>query len=453
MLPKIALVGRPNVGKSTLFNRLIRKNRAITHDRPGITRDRMEGLVQSIGHPSFILIDTGGVTLDNHYSTINTIDELHGFEKDIFQQVQLAIEESQAICLIVNAREGLSPFDEHLALFLRKTGKPILLAVNKVDGIEKEDQIVAEFHILGLPMIAVSAEHGHNIRQLENELSLLLPNNENINDQSTTQPALKLAIIGRPNAGKSSIINAIIGKNKLIVSNIAGTTRDSIDIPFIFNKTQYLFVDTAGIRRRTKITDPVERFSVNASIKSATKANITLYVIDATEGITAQDKRLLDLLDTRKIPFILLINKTDLISKKQKALLSKSFKETLQFCPHIPILMVSAVTSSGLDQIIAMAEQVYLECSTRINTGVLNRAMEEVITRHQPPVVRRVRPKFFYLTQAETSPPTFVFFVNDAEKISETYVRYLERSLRKIFNLHHAPMRIRLRSSHKKRNQ
>lgn len=453
MLPKIALLGRPNVGKSTIFNRLIRKNRAITHDRPGVTRDRMEGLVQSIGHPSFILIDTGGITLDNHQSTTETVDKLYELEKEIFQQVQIAIEESQAICLIVDGRDGLMPFDEHLALFLRKINKPILLTINKVDGIEKEDQITAEFHALGLPMIAVSAEHGHNIRQLESSLLSLLPKNKNTQDQPNTQPALKLAILGRPNAGKSSLINKITGKKKLIVSDIAGTTRDSIDVPFIINNTCYLFVDTAGIRRRTKIIDPVERFSVNASIKSATKAHVTLYLVDATEGITAQDKRLLDLLNTRKIPFILLINKTDLISKKQLGLLSKSFKETLQFCKHIPILMVSAVKSSGLEKIIPMAEQVYLECSTRISTGMLNRAMEEILTRHQPPVIHRIRPKFFYLTQAETSPPTFVFFVNDAKKISETYIRYLERSIRKIFNLHYAPMRIRLRSSHKKHNQ
>lgn len=452
MLPKIALLGRPNVGKSTLFNRLIRSNRAITHDRPGVTRDRMEGVVRSRGGRAFTLIDTGGVTLDNHYAVADGPEGLHGFEPEIMRQMQAAMEESVVFCLVVDGRDGLMPFDEHLASFIRRAGKPTLLLVNKVDGMEQEDTMLAEFHALGFPMLAVSAEHGHNIRAIEEELLDLLPP-EDPEGEESPETTLRLAMLGRPNAGKSSMVNAIIGEDRMIVSDIAGTTRDSVDIPFVSEGKACVFVDTAGVRRRTRITDTVERFSVNSSLKSTTKADVTLYVIDALEGVTAQDKRLIDLLDERKTPFLILVNKIDLVGRKEQAALEQDFKEVLQFCPHVPVLMVSAMKRVGLSRIIPLAVQIREECNARIGTGALNRAMEEVLSKHQPPVVKRVRPKFFYLTQAEIAPPTFVFFVSDADRVSETYTRYLERSLRRIFRIEHAPMRVRLRSSHKKKSE
>ncbi|WP_300746722.1 ribosome biogenesis GTPase Der [uncultured Bilophila sp.] len=451
MLPKIALLGRPNVGKSTLFNRLIRSNRAITHDRPGVTRDRMEGVVRARGGRAFTLIDTGGVALDRHYSVADGPQELRGFEAEILQQMQAAMSESAVFCLVVDGRDGLMPFDEHLAAFVRRAGKPTLLVVNKVDGMEHEDTMLAEFHALGFPMLALSAEHGHNIRALEEELCDLLPP-EDPEGEALPESALRLAMLGRPNAGKSSLVNAIVDEDRMIVSDVAGTTRDSVDIPFVHEGMACVFVDTAGVRRRTRITDTVERFSVNSSLKSTTKADVTLYVIDSLEGVTAQDKRLIDLLDERKTPFMILVNKIDLVGRKEQAALEKQFKETLQFCPHVPVLMVSAMKRLGLSRIIPLAGQIREECHTRIGTGALNRAMEEVLARHQPPVVKRVRPKFFYLTQAEIAPPTFVFFVSDADRVSETYARYLDRSLRKIFGIAHAPMRVRLRSSHKKKS-
>ena len=442
MLPKIALLGRPNVGKSTLFNRLIRSNRAITHDRPGVTRDRMEGVVRSRSGRSFTLIDTGGVTLDSHYSVADGPEGLRGFEAEILQQTQAAMDEASVFCLVVDGRDGLMPFDEHLASFVRRAGKPTLLVVNKVDGMEHEDTMLAEFHALGFPMLALSAEHGHNIRALEEEMVDLLPA-EDPDAEAKPENVLRLAMLGRPNAGKSSLVNAMIGEDRMIVSNVAGTTRDSVDIPFVSDGRACVFVDTAGVRRRTRITDTVERFSVNSSLKTTTKADVTLYVIDALEGVTAQDKRLIDLLDERKTPFMILVNKIDLVGRKEQAALEKSFKEVLQFCPHVPVLMVSAMKQVGLGRIIPLAGQIREEY----------RAMEEVLAKHQPPVVKRSRPKFFYLTQAEIAPPTFVFFVSDAERVSETYARYLDRSLRKIFRIEHAPMRVRLRSSHKKRSE
>lgn len=452
MLPKIALLGRPNVGKSTLFNRLIRSNRAITHDRPGVTRDRMEGVVRSRSGRSFTLIDTGGVTLDSHYSVADGPEGLRGFEAEILQQTQAAMDEASVFCLVVDGRDGLMPFDEHLASFVRRAGKPTLLVVNKVDGMEHEDTMLAEFHALGFPMLALSAEHGHNIRALEEEMVDLLPA-EDPDAEAKPENVLRLAMLGRPNAGKSSLVNAMIGEDRMIVSNVAGTTRDSVDIPFVSDGRACVFVDTAGVRRRTRITDTVERFSVNSSLKTTTKADVTLYVIDALEGVTAQDKRLIDLLDERKTPFMILVNKIDLVGRKEQAALEKSFKEVLQFCPHVPVLMVSAMKQVGLGRIVPLAGQIREECNIRIGTGALNRAMEEVLAKHQPPVVKRSRPKFFYLTQAEIAPPTFVFFVSDAERVSETYARYLDRSLRKIFRIEHAPMRVRLRSSHKKRSE
>lgn len=472
-LPKVILMGRPNVGKSTLFNRLIRSRRAITHDRPGVTRDRMEGMVRSRGGAPFILVDTGGVTMDGHESVVEGPHGLRGVEEDILRQAKEAIAEGAVICLVVDGREGLTPFDEHLAAHLRRTGKPVFVVVNKVDGLEREDLMLAEFHELGFPLLAVSAEHGHNIRALEEEIRDLLPDEARedaaefsedeeaageAGEGTTLLPvgsgALKLCLLGRPNAGKSSLVNAFLGKERMIVSDEAGTTRDSVDVPMERGGKSYVFVDTAGVRRRSRITDTVERFSVNSSLKSTTKAHVTMLVVDATGGgLTAQDKRLVELLDERKTPFLVVLNKMDLIPVKARPALKRRFAEEMAFCSHVPIMPASARRGEGLAALLNMAEQIHKECAVRVPTGQLNRAMDEVLTKHQAPVVRRVRPKFFYLTQAESQPPTFVFFVNDAERVAESYARYLEKSLRRIFGIAHAPMRVRLRSSHGKKDE
>ncbi len=446
---KVALLGRPNVGKSTIFNRLIRSNRAITHDRPGVTRDRIEGFVRPRNGQRFTLIDTGGVTLGSNAAVLSGPKALEGFEEDLFAQFSAALEEADALCLIVDGREGLHPFDEHIAAHIRKLNKPTIVAVNKVDGLEKEDIMLADFHSLGFPTLAISAEHGHNVRALEEELSDLLPI-EPHPESDDKDKVLRLAMLGRPNSGKSSLVNAMIGNNRMIVSDIAGTTQDSVDVAFEQDGESFMFIDTAGVRRRTRITDEVERFAVNASIKSTTKAQVTLYVIDALEGITTQDKRLIDLLNERKCPFCILVNKIDLVRKKDRLAFAKEFKSLLEFTPHVPVLYISAMHGIGLEEIIPLAKQIREECNTRISTGQLNRAIQEVLERHQPPVVRRVRPNFFYLTQAESNPPTFVFFVSDADRVSASYTRYLENSLRRLFAIKHAPMRVRLRSSHNK---
>lgn len=450
LLPSIALLGRPNVGKSTLFNRLIHSKRAITHDLPGITRDRMEGIIRRRGQSDYGIIDTGGLTLGTYSSVSNVSGNSEQFEKFIFDQATEAINTSVAIALVVDGRAGLMPLDEHLVSYARKFNKPMLIIINKVDGLEHEDTLTAEFHALGIPLIAVSAEHGHNLRFLEETLSSLIPDFDTL-DIPQVETTLKIAIIGKPNAGKSSLINAILGQPRMIVSDIAGTTRDSVDVKFERDGEFFVFVDTAGIRRRSKVVDSVEKFSVNSAIKSTTKAHVTVIVIDASLGISQQDKRLIDLLNDRKTPFMIMVSKTDLVEKHDLAELKKDIVEILTFCKHIPVIYSSSTKKHGLKKILPLAKQIYEECQIRITTGRLNKAMESALEKHQCPVINRVRAKFFYLTQAESAPPTFVFFVNDANRVAENYVRYLERSLRSLFGIVHAPMRIKIRSSHNKK--
>jgi GTP-binding protein len=565
--PKVALLGRPNVGKSTLFNRLIRSNRAITHDRPGVTRDRMEGRVIR-GEDHFILIDTGGVTLDGKNAPTEGPEESRGFEAAILEQAELAVNEAALILLVVDGREGLTPFDSRLAEYLRKHNKPMILVVNKVDGPEKEALLTADFHALGMELLACSSAHGRGIRELEGEIldrlvyreeeeaqapipEILLegagkrlkkrltamyrakaePENSVLEEEETVvsepeAPApesetlmvepeasapesevhspeadldeaavdwgvmeaegccedppyeddadfppldvegetadvapepdnspLRLALLGRPNAGKSSLVNALIGNNRMMVSDIAGTTRDSVDVTTEIDGRSVTFVDTAGVRRRSKITDTVERYSVNSSIKSTTKADVTLLVLDGEEGLTTQDKRLIELLDERKTSFMVLVNKCDLIDPKRRKEAEKAYREALNFCPHVPLLMVSAKKGRNLRDIVPTAAEIRRECGVRIGTGKLNRALETILTRHQPPLVKGARPKFFYMTQAESEPPTFVFFVSDADRISRSYARFMERSLRKLCGIVRAPMRVHFRSSHKKKGR
>lgn len=454
-LPLVVLAGRPNVGKSTLFNRLIKSNRAITHDRPGVTRDRMEGVVMRKGLQPFAIMDTGGITLDENSSPIAGPDGIRGFEAEILAQTDEALNRASAVAFIVDGKDGLLPLDEYLAAHIRRMNLPVICVVNKVDGMEKEDLQLAEFHALGFPVLAVSAEHGHNINALIEDLTALLPSPENGGENWSKdlpeRPALRLAMLGKPNAGKSSLVNAISGEERLIVSDVAGTTRDSVDVRFEKNDKIYEFVDTAGVRRKTKITDEVERFSVNSAIKSTTKADVTLFVLDAEEGVSQQDKRLMNMLVTRKTPFMILVNKIDLLPAGKLNAIKKEITETLSFWSHVPILAVSAQTGANLGKILPLAEKIHKECQIRISTGQLNRAMEGALKRYQPPLVNRRRAKFFYLTQAEAEPPTFVFFVSDADKVPDSYARYLEKALRAAFGIQHAPMRLHFRSSHNKK--
>ena len=437
MKPIVATVGRPNVGKSMLFNKLIGRRLSIVEDTPGVTRDRIYGETDWNGR-KFTLIDTGGIEP-------RTDNQILEFMRD---QAQIAIENATVIVFLTDIKTGLTASDHEVASMLLRSGKPIVLAVNKMDSTGAPDPDFYEFYNLGLgDPIAVSAVHGHGTGDLLDACVQYFPPED---EEEEEDDAIKVAVIGKPNAGKSSLVNKILGENRVIVSDVAGTTRDSVDVRFERDGQDYVFVDTAGVRRRTKITDIVEKYSVNAALKSTTKADVTLLTLDATEGVSQQDKRLMDLLDTRKIPFMVLVNKCDLVPAGQLKQLLQNVSEMLAFCKHVPILTVSALKGTGLNKILPMARKIHEECAIRVPTGQLNRAMEEVLTRHQPPVVKRVRAKFFYLTQAESQPPTFVFFVSDADRVPESYARYLERALRRIFGITHAPMRLHLRSSHKK---
>ncbi|MDR1489208.1 MAG: ribosome biogenesis GTPase Der [Desulfovibrio sp.] len=452
-MPKVVLLGRPNVGKSTLFNRLIRSNRAITHDRPGVTRDRLEGVVKRRGENDFLLVDTGGITLDGGPG--DGPEDLRGYEAGILEQAKLAMREADLLCLVGNAREGLNPLDGRLADFLRTTGKPILLALNKVDGPDKEDLLSPDFYGLGLPLVCCSSAHGYNIRLLEEEIRARLPGAVSSHAERLEEDAgpdgeapMRVALIGRPNAGKSSLLNALAGEERMLVSDKAGTTRDSVDVRVCLGGRELIFADTAGIRRRARISDAVERFSVSSAVRSSAGAHVSLLVLDGSEGLTQQDKRLIDLLDTRKAAFIILINKSDLIAPGQIQAAERLYRKDLDFCPHIPLLFVSAQSGLNLRRIVPAAVALREECLRRVGTGVLNRIMAQSLTRRQPPLVRGRRVKFFYLTQAESDPPAFVFFVNDPERVLPPYARYLEKFLREQIGLKHAPLRVHFRPAH-----
>lgn len=500
MLPTIALLGRPNVGKSSLFNRLIRGNRAITHDRPGVTRDRMHGVVRRM-KAVFGVIDTGGVSLDASGRPGEGPVDMRGFEQEVMQQAQLAMDESVALCLVVDGKDGLLPLDERLGQYVRGSGKPVLLVVNKVDSSEQEERLVSEFYALGLEIAAVSAAHGYGLDSLVERMVAMLPKQapEEAPEQEpedAPEPALaprsekdpfesaptpeaqegkemmppnplpaydperglRIAVLGKPNAGKSSLVNRLVGATRMIVSELAGTTRDSVDVVAEVSGSdglprRYTFVDTAGVRRRARIDDPVERFSVSAALSSARKADVAIFLMDASEGVSMQDKRLLAYLDKEKIPFLIGVNKVDLVPPPTLESFKKELAEELRICQHAPVLYLSAMTGKGVDRVLDLAAKIRAECDIRLPTGQLNRIVTEAIARHQPPLVKGRRAKIYYMTQSNVMPPTFVFFVNDPERIKPSYARYLENKLRALAKIRYAPIVTYFRSSGKDRHE
>jgi GTP-binding protein len=448
MPPIIALIGRPNVGKSTLFNRLLRRSRAIVHDRPGVTRDRIYGEAHE-GETRYTLIDTGGMVPGAE-------PQGPGLERPIFEQAREAVAEAQALLVVVDGREGLTPLDEEAVAVARQSNKPALLVVNKVDGAEQEALALAEFHALGLELAPVSGAHGYGLDALRArvaEMARAAEPEAAPESEEGPERGLRLALLGRPNAGKSSLVNAILRKNRLMVSDQPGTTRDAVDVTFEAGKRLYTFVDTAGVRRRANIEDSLERFTVSRALSSSKRADVTLLVLDGQEGLSRQDKRLINFLDQEKTPFCVLVNKIDLIAKDDLPALRRHFQDALALCPHVPILYTSTVTRAGLGGLLPLVEKIKKECALRVGTGQLNRAMREVMERHQPPMVQRRRAKFYYLTQADEPVPTFVFFVNNPELIKQAYVRYLENSLRKVFGIRMAPLNVVFRGSHGKKDE
>ena len=441
-LPLVALVGRPNVGKSTLFNRLIKRRVSITHDMAGVTRDSIYSEVRGDTR-SYALVDTGGLVPGSS-------DEI---EMNIVDQAREAMAGADLILFVVDGRTGLHPQDDQVGRFLRQSGKEVRVVVNKVDGPDLEERMAADFYALGFPLDCVSSSHGYGMGDLRDMIERSLPPIETPDEAAgLSQGGLKIALLGRPNAGKSSLVNAVLRQNRLMVSDMPGTTRDAVDVTFEAGGKLYTFVDTAGVRRRANIEDSLERFTVSRALSSSKRADVTLLVLDGQEGLSRQDKRLISFLDGEKTPFCVLVNKIDLIPKNDLPALRKHFQDALVQCPHVPILYTSTVTRAGLGGLLPLVERLKKECALRVGTGQLNRAMREAIERHQPPMVQRRRAKFYYLTQADEPVPTFIFFVNNPELIKQAYIRYLENSLRKIFTIRMAPLNVVFRSSHERKD-
>jgi GTP-binding protein len=439
-LPLVALIGRPNVGKSTLFNRLVKKRVSITHDMAGVTRDSIYSEVRGETRP-YVLVDTGGLVPDSS-------DEI---EMNIFEQAREAMAGADLILFVVDGRAGLHSQDEQVGQFLRQWGKEVRVVVNKVDGPEQEETLAADFYALGFPLHCVSAAHGFGMGDLRDVVERSLPEaGTACEDAESPEQGLKIALLGRPNAGKSSTINAIVGKKRLMVSAEAGTTRDCVDVTVERGGKRYTFVDTAGVRRKSKVTDSLEYFSVVHSLQAAKKADVVVLVLDIVGGVVGQDKRLLSFLDTEKIPFVILVNKIDLLAKDQLAKAKKDLVDQFAFCAHVPVLYSSSVSMAGLGGLLPLVEKLWEQCGQRVTTGELNRLVKLVTERHQPPVVGGRRGKIYYMTQADSRPPTFVFFVNDEKLFGGSYVRYLENQLRKVFRMDKTPIRMIFRSSHDK---
>ena len=435
-LPMVALIGRPNVGKSTLFNRIIKKRVSITHDMAGVTRDSIFSEVRGETR-SFMLIDTGGLVPDSS-------DEI---EISIFEQAREAMAGADLILFIVDGRTGLHPQDEQVGQFLRQSGKEVRVIVNKVDGPEQEDSRAADFYALGFPLHCVSASHGFGMGDLREMIEAALPGDRPEGDEQL-RGGLKVALLGRPNAGKSSTINALLGKKRLMVSAEAGTTRDCVDVTVQRGGKTYTLVDTAGVRRKSKVTDTLEYFSVVHSMQAAKQADVVVLVLDVMDGVVGQDKRLLSFLDTEKVPFVIVVNKIDLLTKDQMAKAKKDLVDQFAFCAHVPVLYSSSVSMAGLGGLLPLIEKLWEQCGQRVTTGELNRLVKMVTERHQPPVMGGRRGKIYYMTQADSRPPTFVFFVNDEKLFHGSYVRYLENQLRKVFRMDKTPIRMVFRSSH-----
>jgi GTPase len=427
---QVAIVGRPNVGKSALFNRLAGRNIAIVHDQPGITRDRISALSRR-GEEPFTIWDTGGI--GGHGET-----ELL---KEVRSAAEAAMREADLILFMVDAQQGLTPIDQELARLLRRSKRPVILVVNKIDHPKHED-FDLEFHRLGFQSVSISAAHGRGIDSLVQAIEERLPLSTLNAQLSTSSPSLSLAIVGRPNVGKSSLINAILSDRRTIVSELPGTTRDAVDIAYRRGSERFVLIDTAGIRPRGKHASSVEVFSVMRSERTIRRADVCVLVVDATMGVTAQDKKIAALMQKAHKPSVVLVNKWDLIKPERgaKTTLAELINETRQrlfFLPYAPVLVASALTGENVDRLFSTIRKIRRGAEARIGTGVLNRLLREAFAANPPPMVGTQRLKLFYATQPRSeeqtlATPEFVLFVNDPQLLGETYARYLEAQIREV---------------------
>lgn len=432
--PVVAVVGRPNVGKSTLFNKLIGSRLSIVDDTPGVTRDRIYGDCEWLNH-KFLLVDTGGIEPDTNDIILSQMRA----------QAEIAIETADVIILVTNLRDGVVASDHEVAAMLMKSGKPIVLCVNKCDTIGAPDPEFYEFYNLGLgDPIAVSATHGHGTGDLLDEVMKYLP--EQIEEEDDDE-IINVAIIGKPNVGKSSLVNKISGVNRAIVSDIAGTTRDTTDT-FIENKYgKFNFIDTAGLRRKSKVNDAIEKFSIIRARMAVERANVCVIMIDAVEGFTEQDSKVAGIALEQGKACIIAVNKWDAVEKDGNTMneYRKKLENDFSFMSYAPIMFISAKTGQRLERLYEMVAFVHSQNSMRISTGKLNEVLAGATARVQPPTDKGKRLKIYYMTQASTRPPVFVYFVNNAELFHFSYQRYLENQIRDVFGLDGTPVRFIIR--------
>lgn len=433
--PIIAIIGRPNVGKSTLFNRLTGKRMAIVEDFPGVTRDRIYGECEWIGQ-SFTVVDTGGLEPESRDKMLSLMRE----------QVQRALEEADGIIFLMDGKEGLAPSDYEVVEFLRKVQKPIFYVINKIDVPKHEDKVL-EFYKLGIEKLyPISAEHGYKVDELLDEICQSFPAGQEVSEGEETG-AVKIAVVGRPNVGKSSLVNYLLGEKRVLVNDEPGTTRDSIDTQVTINHRKYILIDTAGIRRKSRINQPIERYSVVRALRSLERCDIALIMIDAVEGITDQDVRIAGHAHKAGRGCILVVNKWDLVEKDNTTIgqYVEKIKDRFKYLDYAPIIFVSALTGQRVFKIIDLVNRVFAEYTKKVSTPELNRILESATKSYQPPSFQGRHLKFFYITQVHIKPPTFTLFCNYPEGVHFSYKRYLENRIRENLGFEGTPIRFVLR--------
>ncbi len=450
--PVVALVGRPNVGKSTLFNRIIGRRMAIVEDLPGTTRDRLYSETEWNGR-QFMLIDTGGFEQNEDSRPVHASDLGHtaGVESGLFlteikSQAAIAITEADVIVFIVDGTTGITDGDEQVVRVLQRSKKPVLLVVNKADNQAVKDEIY-EFYALGLgDPYPVSALHGYGAADLLDIITALLPDHHQ--EEETDDDRLKIAIVGRPNVGKSSLLNKLLGYERVIVSSVPGTTRDAIDTTITFNNEEIVLIDTAGIRRRGKIEPGVEKHSFLRAVKSIRRADVCLLLIDATQDISAQDAHIAGYILEEYKSVILVVNKWDLIEKDSYTFnqYAEQIRKDLKFLDYVPVLFTSALTGQRVQKVLSIALQVQDQRLRRIPTGELNRLLREAVAKNPPKGNKAYALRFYYITQAAVDPPTFIIFVNNAKLVHFSYQRYLENQLRAAYEFLGTPLKLIFRS-------
>lgn len=435
----VAIVGRPNVGKSTLFNRLTAARTAIEEKVPGVTRDRLYGVAEWRNR-NFILVDTGGLTFERSDPLL----------RQVRRQAELAIEEARVILFLLDGREGLNPLDQEIADLLRRSGKPVLPVVNKIDHLSAADEVTS-FYSLGLgEPLSVSAAHGRGTGDLLDRICELLP--EEGAAGTAGAETVRVAVVGRPNAGKSQLINTILGRERVIVSATPGTTRDAIDTPFDYGGTTFTLIDTAGVRRKSKVKEAVEYYSVLRALKAVERADVALLLLDAEQGSAEQDQRLAGYADKAGRGLIIGVNKWDLVTGRKEARgewldrISRSFA----FASYAPVLFFSALTGSRVEQLFPLITRVHRELYKRVPTALLNELVEDALAVNPPASARGKQLKIYYATQVSSRPPTFVFFVNNPQLVHFSYRRYLENRLRQAFDFTGTPLRLNFRARREK---